>query len=63
MKVEDALALVPQIKVFIVAHQGKYPSLHSDDQNEKLLAQAQAFLTAQRAKYERMKREKQTEGK
>lgn len=55
MKVEDALALVPQIKAFIVAHNGAYPSLHSNDKNEKLLAQAQAFLTAQRAKYEREK--------
>ena len=55
MKVEDAFALVPQIKAFIVAHNGAYPSLHSDDKNEKLLAQAQAFLTAQRAKYEREK--------
>lgn len=60
MKVEDALALVPQIKAFIVAHQGKYPSIHSNDQNEKLLAQAQVFLTAQRAKYEREK-QKQAE--
>lgn len=55
MKVEDALALVPQIKAFIVAHNGAFPSLHTDDKNEKLLAQAQAFLTAQRAKYEREK--------
>ena len=55
MKVEDALALVPQIKAFIVARNGAYPSLHSNDKNEKLLAQAQAFLTAQRAKYEREK--------
>jgi hypothetical protein len=29
--------------------------LHSEDKNEKLLAQAQAFLIAQRAKYEREK--------
>lgn len=55
MKVEDALALVPQIKAFVVAHNGTYPSLNSSDKNEKLLAQAQAFLTAQRAKYEREK--------
>ena len=55
MKVEDALALVPQIKAFIVAHNGAHPSLHSGDKNEKLLAQAQAFLTAHRAKYEREK--------
>lgn len=55
MKVEDALALVPQIKAFIVTHNGGYPSLNSEDKNEKLLAQAQAFLTAQRAKYEREK--------
>lgn len=55
MKVEDALALVPQIKAFVVSHNGGYPSLNSEDKNEKLLAQAQAFLTAQRAKYEREK--------
>ena len=55
MKVEDALALVPQIKAFVVAHNGGHPSLHSDDVNEKHLAQVQAFLTAQRAKWEREK--------
>ena len=55
MRVEDALAMVPQIKAFIVAHNGKYPSLHADDNNEKILAQAQVFLTTQRAKYEREK--------
>ena len=55
MRVEDALAMVPQIKAFVVVHNGKYPSLHADDNNEKILAQAQAFLTAQRAKYEREK--------
>ena len=55
MKVEDALALVPQIKAFRVSHNGIMPSLHTDDKNEKLLAQAHAFLTAQRAKYEREK--------
>lgn len=55
MKVEDALALVPQIRAFRVAHNGAVPSLHSDDKNEKLLAQAHAFLTIQRAKYEREK--------
>lgn len=62
MKVEDALALVPQIKAFVVAHSGKYPSLQSDDANEKHLAQVQAFLTAQRAKWEREKVRLQTEG-
>lgn len=61
MKVEDALALVPQIKAFVVAHNGKYPSIHADDSNEKILAQAQAFLTAQRAKYEREKARRATE--
>jgi superfamily II DNA or RNA helicase len=55
MKVEDALALVPQIKAFVVAHNGQHPSLNSEDKNEKLLAQAKSFLTAQRAKYEREK--------
>lgn len=53
MKVDDALVLVEPLKAFIVAHNGKYPSLHSSDRNEQLLAQAQAFLTAQRAKWER----------
>jgi len=55
MKVEDALALYPQIKAFVVVHNGKFPSLNSDDKNEKLLAQAQAFLTAQMASYKREK--------
>ena len=61
MKVEDALALVPQVKAFIVAHGGKAPSLHSDDANEKHLAQVQAFLTAERAKWEREKLRRQVE--
>jgi superfamily II DNA or RNA helicase len=62
MKVEDALAMVPRIKAFVVAHNGTYPSLHSDDANEKHLAQVQAFLTAQRAKWEREKLRRQQEG-
>jgi superfamily II DNA or RNA helicase len=61
MKVEDALALVPQIKAFVVAHNGKFPSLHTDDANEKHLAQVQAFLTAQRAKWEREKVRREAE--
>jgi superfamily II DNA or RNA helicase len=61
MKVETALALVPQIKAFVVAHGGKFPSLNSEDANEKHLAQVQAFLTAQRAKWEREKLRKQAE--
>lgn len=63
MKVEDALALVPQIKAFVVAHNGKFPSLHTDDANEKHLAQAQAFLTAQRAKWEREKLRRQADAR
>ena len=62
MRVEDALAMVPQIKAFVVAHNGGYPSLRSNDSNEKILAQAQAFLTAQRAKYEREKARRAAEG-
>ena len=61
MKVEDALALVLQIKAFIVAHGGNSPSIHSNDANEKHLAQVQSFLTAQRAKWEREKLRRQTE--
>ena len=61
MKIEDALALVPQIKAFKVAHSGTYPSLHSEDANEKHLAQVQAFLTAQRAKWERDKARREAE--
>jgi hypothetical protein len=64
MKVEDALALVPQIKAFVVAHSDRFPALHSDDANEKHLAQVQAFLAAQRAKWEREKLQRQaSEGK
>lgn len=51
MSDEDALALVPQIKAFVVAHNGKYPALNANDKNEKLLAQAQAYLTARKAKW------------
>lgn len=52
---EDALALVPQIKAFVVAHNGKYPALNANDKNEKLLAQAQAYLTARYAKWQQDK--------
>jgi len=55
MSDEDALALVPQIKAFVVAHNGKYPMLNSNDKNEKLLAQAQAYLTARYAQVQRDK--------
>ena len=55
MSDEDALALVPQIKAFVVAHDGKYPAINSPDKNEKLLAQAQAYLTARKAAWLREK--------
>ncbi len=55
MSDEDALALVPQIKAFVVAHNGKYPTLNSSDKTEKLLAQAQAYLTARKAAWLREK--------
>ena len=56
MNDEDALALVPQIKAFRIAHNGAYPALNSNDANEKLLAQAQAYLTARKAKWLQEKR-------
>lgn len=49
MSDEDALALVPQIKAFVVSNNGKYPAINSSDKREKLLAQAQAYLTARKA--------------
>lgn len=55
MSDEDALALVPHIKAFVVAHNGKYPALNATDKNEKLLAQAQAYLTARYAKWQQGK--------
>lgn len=55
MSDEDALALVPLIKAFVVAHNGKYPALNANDKNEKLLAQAQAYLTARYAKWQQEK--------
>lgn len=55
MSDEDALALVPHIKAFVVAHNGKYPALNATDKNEKLLAQAQAYLTARYAKWQQDK--------
>lgn len=58
---EDALALVPQIKAFVVAHGGKYPALNANDKNEKLLAQAQAYLTARYAKWQQAKAAEKTE--
>jgi hypothetical protein len=57
MSDEDALALVPQIKAFVVSHNGKYPMLNSGDKNEKLLAQAQAYLTARYAQVQRDKQQ------
>lgn len=58
MSDEDALALVPQIKSFVVTHNGQYPKLNSNNKNEKLLAQAQAYLTARRSQ---MLRDKEME--
>lgn len=55
MSDEDALALVPQIKTFVIAHNGKYPALNGSDKNEKLLAQAQAYLTARKTAWLRDK--------
>lgn len=55
MSDEDALALVPQIKSFVISHNGQYPRLNSNDKNEKLLAQAQAYLTARRSQLMRDK--------
>lgn len=55
MSDEDALALVPHIKAFVVTHNGKYPALNATDKNEKLLAQAQAYLTARYAKWQQTK--------
>lgn len=55
MSDEDALALVPQIKAFVIANNNKYPMLNSSNKNEKLLAQAQAYLTARYAQVQREK--------
>jgi len=55
MSDEDALALVPQIKLFVDTHNKQYPKLNSSDKNEKLLAQAQAYLTARRSQMMRDK--------
>lgn len=54
---DDALALVPKIKAFVISHNGKYPALNSNDAEEKLLAQGQAYLTARKVEW---MREKQT---
>ncbi|MDB5176187.1 MAG: DEAD-like helicase [Candidatus Saccharibacteria bacterium] len=58
MSDEDALALVPNIQAFVVAHNGKYPALNADDKQEQLLAQAQAYITARKMQW---LREKQAE--
>ncbi len=55
MSDEDALVLVPKIKAFVIAHNGKYPALNSSDKEEKLLAQAQAYITARKAQWLREK--------
>lgn len=57
MKVEDALAMVPQLRKFISINNRRYPALNSNDSNERLLAQVQAFLTAERAKHEQRKQQ------
>ncbi len=56
MSDEDALVLVPQIESFVVTHNGQHPKLNSNDKNEKLLAQAKAYLTA---RYSQIMRDKQ----
>ncbi len=58
MSDEDALALVLPIKFFRDTHNGRYPMLNSNDKNEKLLAQAQAYLTARRSQMLRDKESK-----
>lgn len=58
MSDEDALALVLPIKFFRDTHNGRYPMLNSNDKNEKLLAQAQAYLTARRSQMLRVKESK-----
>jgi superfamily II DNA or RNA helicase len=60
MSDEDAMALVKGIKAFLVTHNGRYPMLNSNDKNEKLLAQAQAYLTA---RYAQIQRDKQKDSK
>jgi hypothetical protein len=55
MSDEDAFALVPQIEAFVVTHNGKLPALNSSDKNEKLLAQAYAYITARKAAWLREK--------
>lgn len=57
MSDEDALALVPKIKAFVINHNGKHPSLNSNDPDEKLLAQARAYLTAKKAEWYQRKNE------
>jgi superfamily II DNA or RNA helicase len=55
MSDEDALALVPQIKSFLDRNNGQYPKRNSSDKDEKLLAQAYAYLTARTSQYQRDK--------
>ena len=52
---EDAIFWVPKIKEFLIKNNGKYPSLNSNDKEEKQLAQAQAYLTARKAEWLRKK--------
>lgn len=52
---DDALALVPQIQEFVDNHGGKMPSHHSNDSNERLLADAQAYLTRRIYENEKLK--------
>lgn len=62
MTEEEALAFVPQLRAFNVAHMGKMPSANSNDPNEKHLAQVYAFIMAQRTKWEREKAARKAAG-
>jgi len=58
MSDEDALVLVPQIETFVATH-NRHPMLNSNDKNEKLLAQAKAYLTARYSQLQRDKERKE----
>ena len=54
MDLEQAFALYPQIKTFVEVN-GRNPDKNSRDQNEQVLAKAQAVLTNEYAKRQAMK--------
>jgi hypothetical protein len=58
MSDDDARMLAPKIIAFKHSRGGRLPMLNAEDKEEKLLAQAHAYLTARKAQWLREKQAK-----